>query len=345
MNSLVGKNILFEHFAGRTTPLQKKLVSEWLQIAENQEVYYKYLEEYENSFPQIIADTDNAKSKFFNKIAQMQSSQIDDELTEKSEEYLEQELITIWKKSWFRWAIAAMFILSFGMTFYVQRDNIFYKNYQTAYGETQTINLPDGSRVTLNANSNLRLKRFGFESASIRQVFLDGEAEFSVKHKSDNQRFIVKTSQKLEVEVLGTEFSVFARTRGSKVVLTKGKVKVNYGVGKQQHSIMMKPGDLVSLDKKGEVKLKEIQNAKVYTAWKSHRFIFDNTSLEEITYQIEENFGVHIQINSADLANRTVTGTFSAEQADDLIAILQELLTLQYEKNSDGTVVLSEIIE
>ena len=344
MTSL-NKNILFEHFAGRTTPLQRIVVSEWLQTPENQEIYYQWLEDYENTFPQILADKDVAKKVFFDKIyAENNTETIQETISEEVfDDY--QEPVAIWKKPWFRWAIAAMMILGFGMTFYIQKDNIFYKNYQTAYGETETINLPDGSRVTLNANSILRLKRFGFVSAPIREVFLDGEAEFSVKHKSNNQRFIVKTSQKLEVEVLGTEFSVFARMRGSKVVLTKGKVKVNYGVGNQQHSIMMKPGDLVSLDKKGEVKLKEIQNAKVYTAWKSHRFIFDDTSLEEITYQIEETFGVHIQINSADLANRTVTGTFSAEQADDLIAILQELLTLQYEKNSDGTVVLSEIIE
>ncbi|MEY4538718.1 MAG: hypothetical protein RLZZ306_475 [Bacteroidota bacterium] len=345
MNSLVGKNILFEHFAGRATPLQRKLVSDWIQNIENQEIYYKYLEEYENNFPQIIGDTYAAKSKFFDKIAQKQAIIPEDELIEESEEYFEDDPSPIWQKSWFRWAIAAMFILSFGLTFYLQKDTIFYKNYKTAYGETQTINLPDGSRVTLNANSTLRLKRFGFESAPIRHVFLDGEAEFSVKHKSDNQRFIVTTLQKLEVEVLGTEFSVFSRARGSKVVLTKGKVKVNYGLGKQQHSIMMKPGELVSLNKKGEIKVKEIENVKIYTAWKSHRFIFDNTSLEEITSQIEENFGVYIQINSADLASRTVTGTFNAEQADDLIAILQELLNLQYEKNSDGTVVLSEIIE
>jgi transmembrane sensor len=340
----LNKNILFEHFAGRTTPLQRIVISEWLQTAENQEVYYQWLEDYENTFPQILADKDVAKKVFFDKIYAENNPETVEIISEKAfDEY--HEPIAIWKKSWFRWAIAAMLFLSFGMTFYLQKDNIFYKNYQTAYGETEAINLPDGSIVTLNANSILRLKRFGFVSAPIREVFLDGEAEFSVKHKSDNQRFIVKTSQKLEVEVLGTEFSVFARTRGSKVVLTKGKVKVNYGAGNQQHSIMMKPGDLVSLDKKGIVKLKEIQNVKVYTAWKSHRFIFDNTSLEEITYQIEETFGVHIQINSADLAIRTVTGTFSAEQADDLIAILQELLTLQYEKNSDGTVVLSEIIE
>jgi transmembrane sensor len=341
MTSL-NKNILFEHFAGRTTPLQRIMIAEWLQTTENQEVYYKWLEEYENNFPQIIANKDSAKKAFFDRITFTPSQDI--QTLELYEEWEEKPLV-IWKKPWFRWASAAMLFLSLGLTFYVQRDNLYYKNYHTTYGETQTVQLSDGSRVTLNANSTLRLKRFGFESDPVREVFLDGEAEFSVEHKADNQRFVVKTSHQLEVEVLGTEFSVFARGRGSKVVLTKGKVKVNYGSGKKLHTIMMKPGDLVSLDKKGTIELKAIENVKIHTAWKSHRFIFDDTSLEEITYQIEDNFGVHILINSADLANRTVTGTFSAEQADDLIAILQELLSLEYEKNADGTMVLSEIQE
>jgi transmembrane sensor len=344
MTSL-SKNILFEHFAGRTTPLQRKLISEWLQSSDNQEVYYQYLEDYENSFPQIIADKELAKSAFFEKISLASTASSDEIMIDESPEEFYQEPLKIWQKGWFKWASAAVLVMGMGLTFYVQQDEILYKNYHTAYGETQIVDLSDGSKVTLNANSTLRLKRFGFESEPVREVFLDGEAEFSVKHKSDNQRFIVKTSQKLEVEVLGTEFSVFARVRGSKVVLTKGKVKVNYGTGKEQHSIIMKPGDLVSLDKKGTAKLKEIENVKAYTAWKSHRFIFDDTTLEEITYQIEETFGVKIKINAAALANRRVTGTFSADQADDLIAILQELLSLQYEKNSDGTVVLSEIQE
>ncbi len=340
--NLLNKNILFEHFAGRSTPLQRIMIAEWLQISDNQEVYYKWLEEYENIFPQIITEKDLAKKAFFERIA---VAEMNDSQTEELSKKDYAEPISIWKKSWFRWASAAMIFLSLGLTFYVQQDDIYYKNYHTAYGETQSVQLSDGSRVTLNANSTLRLKRFGFESDSVREVFLDGEAEFSVEHKADNQRFIVKTSHQLEVEVLGTEFSVFARGRGSKVVLTKGKVKVNYGGGKKSQTIMMKPGELVSLDKKGTIEVKAVENVKVHTAWKSHRFIFDDTSLEEISYQIEENFGVKVKINSADLAHRTVTGTFSAEQADDLIAILQELLSLEYEKNTDGTVVLSEIIE
>lgn len=343
MTSLT-KTLIFEHFAGRTTPLQKKMIAEWLQNADNQEVYFQWLEEYENCFPQIIADHEAAKKAFFNRI-QLHQNQAEVATNGEVTEEQTQEPVVFWRKNWFTWLGAATVFMMMSLGIYTQKDNILYKNYHATYGETQMINLTDGSKVTLNANSTLRLKRFGFENGPVREVYLDGEAEFSVTHKANNQRFIVKTSQKLEVEVLGTEFSVFARGRGSKVVLTKGKVKVNYEKDAQKHSIVMKPGELVSLDTKGEASLKKAKNIKAYTAWKSHRFIFDDTSLEEITYQIEENFGVKIKLNSATLANRTITGTFIAEQADDLIAILQELLSLQYEKNNDGTIVLSEISE
>jgi len=61
----LSKNILFEHFAGRTSPLQKKMIADWLQNPENKEVYYKWLEDYENEFPQIMADKESAKEFFF----------------------------------------------------------------------------------------------------------------------------------------------------------------------------------------------------------------------------------------------------------------------------------------
>lgn len=336
----LSKNILFEHFAGRTSPLQKKMIADWLQNPENQEIYYRWLEDYENDFPQIMADKEKAKAFFFQKIASETINEI--------ETSIDEEIIiekNIWQSSWFKWTSAAVILLVSGFTLYFQKDQLIYQNYHTAYGETQSIDLPDGSKVTLNANSSLKHKRFNFGNQAVREVFLDGEAAFSVKHKANNQRFIVRTSQKLEVEVLGTEFSVFARSRGSKVVLSKGKVKVNFLNGTAKRSVMMKPGDLVSLDKTGKTEIKAVKNVNSYTAWKAHRFVFDDTSLEEISYQIAETFGVQIKINSEELANRTITGTFSADKADDLIAILQELLGLQYQKNEDGTLVLSEVYE
>jgi transmembrane sensor len=339
--NLLNKNILFEHFAGRTTPLQKKLISDWLQSSENQELYYRWLEDYENEYPQILMDKDLAKSNFFEKIKT--------DFPEKNvyaesfyEENVERNPAIIWQQSWLKWSAAAVVFLGLGLAFYSQKDSLIYQEYQTTFGETKIVNLPDGSKITLNANSVLKFHRFGFADEEIREVYLDGEAEFSVKHTPKNQKFVVKTSHKMEVEVLGTEFTVFARNRGAKVVLNKGKVKVNYLEGSERHTIMMKPGNLLALDKKNVAEVQEVVEVRNHNAWKSHRFVFDNTSLQEIAYLIEENFGVEVKLNSEQLANRTIAGTFSAEKADDLLLILEELLELQSEQIGEHKVLLSE---
>ncbi len=49
--------------------------------------------------------------------------------------------------------------------------------YQTAYGETQAIELSDGSLVTLNANSILKVAT----NDDIREVWLTGEAFFEIE--------------------------------------------------------------------------------------------------------------------------------------------------------------------
>jgi transmembrane sensor len=335
--NLLNKNILFEHFAGRTTPLQKKLISDWLQSSDNQELYYRWLEDYENEYPQILMDKDLAKTIFFEKIQS--------DFSEKNvaiESFYEENHTPFWQQSWLKWSVAAVVFLGLGLAFYSQKNALIYQQYQTTFGETRIVNLPDGSKITLNANSVLKFHRFGFADEEIREVYLDGEAEFSVKHTPKNQKFIVKTSHKMEVEVLGTEFTVFARNRGAKVVLNKGKVKVNYLEGSEKHTIMMKPGNLVSLDKKNVAEIQEVVEVKNHNAWKSHRFVFDNTSLQEIAYLIEENFGVEVKLNSEQLANRTIAGTFSAEKADDLLLILEELLELQSEQIGERKILLSE---
>jgi transmembrane sensor len=335
--NLLNKNILFEHFAGRTTPLQKKMISDWLQGSDSQELYYKWLEEYENEYPQILLDKEIAKYSFFEKI------QSNTETAPLNESYsYEEENYSFWQQPWFRWSVAAFVVLGLGLSFYFYKDFFVYQQYQTAFGETKIVNLPDGTKITLNANSILKFHRFGFEKESIREVYLNGEAEFVVKHTPLNQKFVVKTSHKMEVEVLGTEFTVFARERGSKVVLNKGKVKVNYLEGSARHTLMMKPGNLLSLNETNVAEIKDVVEVQNHNAWKTHRFVFDNTSLQEVAYMINENFGVEVKLNSEQLANRTIAGTFSAEKADDLLLILEELLELQSEPIGMQKILLFE---
>jgi len=213
-----------------------------------------------------------------------------------------------------------------------------YQSYATDFGEIRKIHLPDGSDVTLNANSELFVPRWGFGTKT-REVLLEGEAEFSVQHTLDHQKFIVNTPDKHQITVLGTEFVVYARQRGTKVVLNKGKVILSSA--NKREIITMKPGDMVNISKKGELKLQVLNKEKLSTqlSWKDHRFVFDNTPLKEIGSLIKENFGVEIKIQTPELANRTITGAFKAESAEELVNVLAEMLSFNVVKEENSYVI------
>lgn len=326
MNKSVNKNIIFENFAGRATPLQKKLIEAWIQEPSNKELYYEWLDEWENQFIQILPDVDAALEKSLLKIEQ--SEQIFSIASKQSSpRYLGKNSI------WF--AVAAAITVVFSIGLFLGKNYIFYQNYRTAFGEIEKIELSDGSRITLNANSSLKVPRFGFGN-SIREVVLIGEANFSVKHTIDNKRFIVKTDKNFEIEVLGTEFNVNARQKNAKVVLNKGKIQLNYKAGKIAKKITMKPGDLVVIDPKGYINLKEVSQPQIFSAWKEQRFVFDETSLQEVAIMIEENFGLTINFKEAFLAKKTISGTFHAENADELLQVIAELLEINYNRQNDN---------
>lgn len=326
MNKSVNKNILFENFAGRATPLQKKLIEAWIQEPSNKELYYEWLDEWENQFIQILPDVDAALEKSLLKIEHSeQVFSVTNQTT--SPNFFNKN------RTWF--AIAATITVCISIGLFLGKNYILYQNYQTTFGEIEKIELSDGSQITLNANSSLKVPRFGFGN-SIREVLLTGEANFSVKHTFDNKRFIVKTNKNFEIEVLGTEFNVNARQKDAKVVLNKGKIQLNYKNGKVAKKITMKPGDLVVIDPKGQLNLKVVPQPQIFSAWKEQRFIFDETSLLEVATMIEENFGLTIKFREDLLAKRTITGTFHAENADELLQVIAELLEINYNRQNNN---------
>lgn len=200
--------------------------------------------------------------------------------------------------------------------------------------------LTDGTQVTLNANSSFKVPRWGFGDAK-REVYLTGEADFSVTHSSTNQKFIVKTDKNFEVVVLGTEFSVFARPRSANIVLKKGKVLVNYKEGKIAKQLIMKPGELVTFNKNNKALLKPVIQPSIFSLWKEKRFVFDETQLSDVAQMLEETYGLKVTINNRELAERKIMGSFRAENVDELLHTISELLDINVIRQEDK-VQLSE---
>lgn len=323
----LNKNILFQYFSGTASPLQKKLILEWLQEYPNQEMFYQWLEEWEKEHLQFMPDTGMVLSKIINKI---------DCLHSEAKEISVHSIVQ--KKSLFRtrkiWWVAASVLLVLGLPLYIFRDNINYTKYQTAYGQVKEFNLADGSHVVLNANSSLLVPRWDFEKND-RDVILKGEAAFSVVHTKANQKFLVHTDGQLNVEVLGTDFSVYSRNNSNKVELRKGSVKLLFNKQKELKPIFLKPGDIANIGSEGKIFLKHQQAQPNFIAWKEHRFIFNNTPLREAMVSIEEFFGIKIAISDAFLEQKNITGSFKAESADELLAALSEMFSLEIKKEGE----------
>ncbi|MCF0049129.1 FecR domain-containing protein [Dyadobacter sp. LJ53] len=322
MKESLSKDVLFDFFDGRTTSIQRKLVEDWLADPQNEELYHQYLDEWESRHPQFSPQIENALSDY---IALMNDEDTGKEIPLSQTEV---KRSGIWKTPWLYGVAAACLLMVVSFVF---RNELMYRSLESENGRISEYKLSDGTNVVLNANSVLRVPRLGFGSGN-REVMLDGEAEFKVVHTESDSRFIVKMNKNYLIEVLGTEFVAFSRERGTKVFLTKGKVKLSLPKGKQ---LYMKPGNLFSTEKDGKFTLTSSSTPGRFVAWKQDMFYFDNTLLSEAVEQLNDRFKVDVRILDPVLGKRRIGGVYKAKQADDLLAILSELLHLEVVKHNE----------
>ncbi len=332
MDGEINKELVFSYFAGRVTVFQKQMIDDWAREAVNRELFFKWLHEWELSNLQFTSDIDLAIEKHWELMhyhGLPAESHEDEPVTRKKDRSGRITRLVA--------AAVVLFVTSLGI---LKKDLLLFRAFQTDFSETSQIDLPDGSKVVLNANSRLLVPRFGFGN-STREVMLEGEADFDVSHTADNRRFIVKTKKGIEVVVLGTVFNVYARPRGTKVVLNEGSVQLNYHEGEKPKQLLMTPGDLVTVDDEGHTRVSKTENPEKFSAWKSQKFVFEETPLYEIGNLFQDNFGLNVQIPDSNLANLTVSGSFPAKNAQELLSILSEGSGLHFRQSENGTVIIS----
>lgn len=170
-----------------------------------------------------------------------------------------------------------------------------FNTLETPRGCTYQVNLPDGTKVWLNATSSLRFP-VSFSSYE-RRVELSGEGYFEVA-KDKIKPFFVKTDQQ-EIKVLGTHFNVDAYVDNDRTqtTLLEGAVQVSgiQNLQKGQH-IMLKPGERSILNS-GKITV-TAANIKEDIAWKDGHFLFDNMPLRNILKQLNRWYNINIDYSS-----------------------------------------------
>jgi transmembrane sensor len=183
-----------------------------------------------------------------------------------------------------------------------------YNTLSTPKGGQYNIELPDGTKVWLNAASSITYPT-AFD-AKERKVQVTGEAYFEVAHNAQKP-FIVNVNNKEEVTVLGTHFNINAYEDENAIhtTLLQGSVKVGsrqWAVGsgekaegkgqkaEKEQSVILKPGEQVSLSHTSQLSQPiPVQTDRVM-AWKNGVFHFENADIKTVMRQVSRWYDVDV---------------------------------------------------
>ncbi|WP_421939914.1 FecR family protein [Pedobacter sp.] len=205
---------------------------------------------------------------------------------------------------------------------------------ETPKGGQYQINLPDGTKVWLNAVSSLRFPaKF---SGNERKVELAGEGYFEVAHNK-KMPFKVKTAGQ-EVEVLGTHFNInsYADDPATMTTLLQGSVRVNTARGA---NTLLKPGQQsVLIQNKLKVEEADVDAA---VAWKNGEFRFNDEQLESIMHKVSRWYNVEVVYQNEQLKTDSFGGVITRfAKVSDLLKMLELTKEVKFKIEGNTIVVM-----
>ena len=201
---------------------------------------------------------------------------------------------------------------------------VLYNTVRTPRGGQYQVQLPDGSRVWLNAATSLRFPT-AFAGPE-RTVELTGEAYFEITQEKARP-FKVKVGD-LTVAVLGTHFNIMAYNDEGHVntTLLQGAVRVEAGTA----SKTLKPGEAASMDAGTRELMVEEADTDQAVAWKNGLFQFDGATLETVMRQIARWYDVDVRYEETTVT-RHFTGLISRNRSlQDVLQMLDAAVKARF---------------
>ena len=182
-------------------------------------------------------------------------------------------------------------------------EELSYHKIVVPRGGEYTVELNDGTRVRLNADSELRfpVKFVGNE----RKVFLKGEAYFEVE-RDTSRPFRVDVHGDAIIEVLGTEFNVNAYPENAEIFATLVLGKVRVADLQTDSTVVLLPNQQAALSGAG-INVKEV-NPEDFISWINGRFYFEKMPLEEILIQLGRWYDLQVFWANEELKSYEFTG-------------------------------------
>ncbi len=202
--------------------------------------------------------------------------------------------------------------------------------YRTEVGGRRTVVLEDGSKVTLNTDTEVRLT--GWDQGR-NLTLVRGEAYFEVS-KDPSRPFVVSAGGRT-VTALGTAFDVRLEPQRWSVSLVEGKVRVVADTAQ----VDLAPGDHLVQDGEAPWTL-EKRNLDELTGWRDGSLVFENRPLGVIVEEMNRYSARKIQITDPALASRPLSGRFKSGDMAGFVATLEAYGLVRADYSAAGTIEL-----
>ena len=209
-------------------------------------------------------------------------------------------------------------------------------------GVKSFITLADGTKIWLNADTKIQYPR-NF-SGNTREVYLSGEAFFDVA-KNPARPFIIHLENGT-VKVLGTSFNIRAYNNEKTIEASVATGRVafipKFAPGNKQDTIFL-TGDkkLRYLLTKKQV-IVEPTTSREDMAWIGGKLVFKAMTFDEISLELERNFGKKIIFLSDSAKAFRLTGSFQNNSLDEILFYLSKSTEFNYKIN-DEEVMISDV--
>lgn len=210
--------------------------------------------------------------------------------------------------------------------------------YQSAPAQILDVTLGDGSRVTLDADSAIRVSL----SDDVRRVEMErGAAYFEVAHRVDHP-FQVGLAGR-QVIVTGTRFVTSLGRTGGEVSLLEGQVAVGDRDAAEPNAlagaVRLSPGEKLEL-KPGGASRPVTADLDAATAWRNRRLVFRDAPLSEVVVAASRYADRPLVVADARLARTRVTAVLPLSGEDTLTERMDRLLPISVEETSDGRALI-----
>jgi transmembrane sensor len=202
--------------------------------------------------------------------------------------------------------------------------------YRTGIGEHVRVELPDGSEMILNTNSELKVS---FDEHVRRIDLLRGEAFFNVI--KDPQRPFVVVGDDNVVTAVGTAFSVFKQNGTVKVLVSEGIVQLQSTASKMKSGadtdepsgskspVYLERGQMgVFSETRLEVEAISTEKVEQQLSWRQSMLVFDGESLSQVMAEFQRYTQTRLIVDDS-IADLRVGGYFRSDDIEGMLTSLQ----------------------